>query len=161
MPFTKQNYLARACLSAHGALLTLLGLQSRFGDVVLRIRVNTNKEGGLQGKAHQPERWFQVPCIAAVNTLVLLILQNTTAVHRTIHSVDYYVYHSFILVRYERVGILVRNRIVHVAGVSGGLAGGPCVHQDQFRGFESYRVHSRRDFLLHEKMTSGKHESVS
>ena len=45
-----------------------------------------------------------------------------------------------------------------VAGVPGGLVGGP---QDQFHGFKSHRVHARRHFFLHKKLISGKRESAS
>ena len=35
-----------------------------------------------------------------------------------------------------------------LSGVPGGLVGGPRADYDQFHGFEFYRVHTRRDFLL-------------
>ena len=39
-----------------------------------------------------------------------------------------------------------------VAGVPGGLVGGPRAYQDQFRGFKSHRVHTPRGlFLLKQK----------
>ena len=31
-------------------------------------------------------------------------------------------------------------------------------YQGKFRGFGSHRVHARKDFLLHERMISGKRE---
>ena len=40
-----------------------------------------------------------------------------------------------------------------MAGVPGGLVGGPRAYQDQFRGFKSHRVHARRGFFLHKKMS--------
>ena len=36
-------------------------------------------------------------------------------------------------------------------GIPGGLVGGPCVYQDQFRGFKSHGVHAR-GFFLEKKM---------
>ena len=48
-----------------------------------------------------------------------------------------------------------------IAGVPGGLVGGPRAYQDQIRGFKSHRVHARSDFFLHKTMISGKRESVS
>ena len=49
------------------------------------------------------------------------------------------------------------------AGVPGGLVGGPraYVHtKDQFRGFQSHRVHTRKGVFLHKKNISGKRESA-
>ena len=37
---------------------------------------------------------------------------------------------------------------IRTEGVPGGLVGGPCAHQDQFRGFKYHRVHARRVFFL-------------
>ena len=37
-----------------------------------------------------------------------------------------------------------------IAGVPGGLVGGPRAYQDQFRGFKSHRVHARKGFFLYE-----------
>ena len=48
-----------------------------------------------------------------------------------------------------------------IAGVPGGLVGGQRAYQDQFRGFKSRRVHTRRDFFLHKTVISAKLESVS
>jgi len=53
-----------------------------------------------------------------------------------------------------------KDNNVHT-GVPGGLVGGPRACQDQFREFESHRVHAHRDFFLHKKLISGKRESVS
>ena len=36
------------------------------------------------------------------------------------------------------------NKGKTIAGLLGGLVGGPRAYQDQFRGFESHRVHARR-----------------
>ena len=50
----------------------------------------------------------------------------------------------------------------HIAGVPGGLVGGPRAYQDQFRGFKSHGVHARRDFSLLKQIDySGKRENVS
>ena len=40
---------------------------------------------------------------------------------------------------------------VYYAGVPGGLVGGPCAYQDQFRGFKSHRVHALGFFLQKRK----------
>ena len=55
----------------------------------------------------------------------------------------------------------VAEYYIAVAGVPGGLVGGPRAYQDQFREFKSHRVNARRDFLLQTKLISGKRESVS
>ena len=60
----------------------------------------------------------------------------------------------------ERACLIIYWVIIQ-SGVPGGLVGGPLAYQDQYRGFKSHRVHARRDFFLHKKMTSGKRESVS
>ena len=38
----------------------------------------------------------------------------------------------------------------YLAGVPGGLVGGPRAYSYQFRGFKSHRVHNRKGFGWHE-----------
>ena len=50
-----------------------------------------------------------------------------------------------------------------MAGVAGGLVGGPRAYYDQFRGFKSHRVHTTYSsgLFIAEEIISGKRESVS
>ena len=45
--------------------------------------------------------------------------------------------------------------------VPGGLVGGPRADQDQIRVVKPHQVHSLWGFFVHEKLISGKRESVS
>ena len=44
--------------------------------------------------------------------------------------------------------------------LGGRVVGGPRAYQDQFRGFKSHRVHTRKDFFFAQKTMCGKRESV-
>ena len=57
---------------------------------------------------------------------------------------------------YER-----RNNDLKYAGVTGGLVGHPCAYKSISRVQFSPSAHTRRDFFLHQKMMSGKRDSVN
>ena len=60
-----------------------------------------------------------------------------------------------------RLPILKSSVFGAQAGAPDGLVGDPRVYADQFCGFESHGVHTRRYFFFAYEMSGGKRESVS
>ena len=54
---------------------------------------------------------------------------------------------SYVVVGYTPLPCLAISRIERITYSPGGLVGGPRAYQYQHRGFESHRVHARRNFF--------------